>query len=133
MKIKKILMILSLFFVGLFCFSTLTSCSPAEDKIQRNLLRDIGNFQTYRKITVINLRSGEILMEFEGYLTSKLDSEKDLNIMIRISEGEYQLHYVRLATEITYLSEQLDVTPSSPYYYKISIYVPYPKVENPNE
>ena len=71
---KKII----IFIICLILFSTLTSCSPAEDKIQRNLLKDIGNFQTYRKITVINLRSGEILMEFEGYLTSKLDSEKDL-------------------------------------------------------
>lgn len=107
--------------------------NKTENKVQYNLLQDTGNFKTYRKITVINLRTSEILMEFEGYLTSKIDSEGDANIMIRISEGEYQLHYVRLAPEITYISEQLDITPSSPYYFKISVYVPYPKIENPSE
>ena len=72
-------------------------------------------------------------MEFEGYLTSKLDDEKDLNIIIKVGPDQYQLHYVRLAPEITYLSQQLDITPSSPYYYKVSIFAPYPVVSNPEQ
>ena len=47
----------------------LTSCRQ-EDQVQRNLLKQTADFQTYRKITVINLRSDKVLMEFEGYLTT---------------------------------------------------------------
>lgn len=110
---------------------SLTGCR-AEDQVQHNIMQDIGNFKTYRKVTVINLRSSEILMEFTGYLTTKLDSEGDVNIMIMIGPSKYQLHYVRLADEICYLSEQLDYTPTNPYEYKISIYAPIPKIENPS-
>ena len=130
MKIFKRLLLVFLFILTGAGILTLSSCN-AEDVVQHNLLKDTGNFKTYRTITVINLRSGERLMEFEGYLTSKLDEEKDLNIMIKVGPDQYQLHYVRLAPEITYLSQQLDVTPSSPYYYKVSIFAPYPVVSNP--
>ena len=130
MKIFKRLLLVFLFILTGVGILTLSSCK-AEDIVQNNMLRDIGNFKTYRNITVINLRSGERLMEFEGYLTSKLDSEDDLNIMIKVGPDLYQLHYVRLAPEITYISQQLDTTPSSPYYYKISIFAPYPVVSNP--
>ncbi len=127
---KKIFILLVL--VILSCI-TLTSCGePAEDNVQHNLLQDTGNFKTYRNIKVINLRSGEILMEFEGYLTSKLDSEGDANIIIRTGKDEYQLHYVRLANEITYISQQLDYTYTDPYHWKISIYATIPTISNPS-
>lgn len=107
----------------------LGSCGPKEDQVQKNLLRETGNFETYRKITVINVRSDKILMDFEGYLTTKLDSEGDLNIMIMVGPKTYQLHYVRLANEITYLSEQLDNTSTDPYHWKINIYAILPDIE----
>ena len=114
----------------LLCFTMifgLSSCRK-EDQIQRNLLKDTGDFKTYRRITVINLRSDKVLMEFEGYLTTKLDDEKDVNIMIMIGPDKYQLHYVRLASEITYLCEQLDNTTTDPYHWKVSIYAIWPDV-----
>ena len=106
---------------------SLSSCRR-EDQVQHNLLKETGDFKTYRKITVINLRSDKILMEFEGYLTTKLDDEKDVNIMIMIGPDKYQLHYVRLAGEITYLCEQLDNTSTDPYHWKISIYAILPEI-----
>lgn len=107
----------------------LGSCGPKEDQVQQNLLRETGNFETYRKITVINVRSDKILMDFEGYLTTKLDSEGDLNIIIMVGPKTYKLHYVRLANEITYLSEQLDNTSTDPYHWKINIYAILPDIE----
>ena len=67
-------------------------------------------------------------MEFEGYLTSKRDSEGDLNIIIRVGENEYQLHYVRVAPKITYLSEQITNTTTDPYHWKINVYATVPDV-----
>lgn len=121
---KKILIMLLLCFIMIF---GLSSCKK-EDQIQHNLLKDTGDFKTYRRITVINLRSDKVLMEFEGYLTTKLDNESDVNIMIMIGPDKYQLHYVRLAPEITYLCEQLDNTTSDPYHWKVSIYAIWPDV-----
>ena len=127
-KIKKLFLGLGLGLVALFGVFGMSSCTK-EDTIQHNLLKDTGNFKTYRKITVINLRSDKILMEFEGYLTTKLDSEKDVNIMIMTGPNTYQLHYVRLANEITYCCEQLDNTSTDPYHWKVTIYAILPEVE----
>lgn len=126
-RIKKVLLTIALtVWVGLgVCL--LTGCRR-EDTVQHNLLKETGDFKTYRKITVINLRSDKILMEFEGYLTTKLDSEKDVNIMILIGPDKYQLHYVRLADEVTYVCEQLDNTTTDPYHWRVSVYAVLPDV-----
>lgn len=123
---KKLFLVFSLMFVVLF---GLTSCEAKENVIQHNLLNETGNFKTYRKITIINLRSDKVLMEFKGYLTSKLDEEGDVNIMIMVAPDKYQLHYVRLADEITYLSEQIDNTSTDAYHWEINIYAILPEVK----
>lgn len=115
--------------VMLFTAIGLSSCDAKENTIQHNLLNQTGNFQTYRKITVINLRSDKVLMEFVGYLTTKIDSEGDVNIMIMTGPNQYQLHYVRLAAEITYLCEQIDNTTTDPYHWEINIYAILPDVK----
>ena len=128
--IKKLKMMFCIL-LGLFLIVNVSSCAlggPAEDKIQHNVMRDISNFKTYRRIQVINLRSDKVLMEFEGYLTSKLDSEGDVNIMIMTGQDQYQLHYVRLAPEVTYISEQITNTTTDPYHWKINIYATVPDI-----
>lgn len=80
-------------------------------------------------LSIINLRSDKVLMEFKGYLTSKLDEEGDVNIMIMVAPDKYQLHYVRLADEITYLSEQIDNTSTDAYHWEINIYAILPEVK----
>ena len=59
---KKIKLLLVLIISCLFVFS-LTSCRK-ENTVQYNLLKETSDFKTYRKITIINLRSDKILMEF---------------------------------------------------------------------
>ena len=121
-KLIKILLLL-----GVFVFTfTLSSCREM-NQVQHNIIYETDNFRTYRKITVINLRSDKILMEFEGYLTTKIDSEGDVNIMIKIGEGQYKLHYVRLADEIVYLSEQLENTHTDPFHWEIRVYAVIPQ------
>lgn len=128
---KKVFSFMLLGIIALIGVLSLSSCfEPAESNVQHNLLQDTGNFKTYRKITVINTRRSEVLMEFEGYLTSKIDSEGDVNIIIKTGENTYQLHYVRLSQDISYLSEQLDYTYTDPYHWKISIYATLPQVDN---
>ena len=126
---KKIFKLLLLVCAALICVLPLSSCVAKESTVQHNLLNETGNFKTYRKITVINLRSDKVLMEFTGYLTSKLDNEGDVNIMILVGPDKYQLHYVRLADEITYLSEQIDNTSTDPYHWEINIYAILPDVK----
>ena len=126
---KKIIRFLVLGLMIAVATISLSGCVAKETTIQHNLLNETGNFKTYRKITVINLRSDKILMEFEGYLTSKIDSEGDVNIMIMTGPDQYQLHYVRLANEVTYISEQLDNTTTDPYHWEVNIYAILPEVK----
>ena len=123
---KRIVKILLLVFVCLFII-TLSSCREM-NQVKHNIIYETDNFRTYRKITVINLRSDKILMEFEGYLTTTIDDEGDVNIIIKIGENEYKLHYVHLATEIVYLSEQLENTHTDPYHWEIRVYAILPEI-----
>lgn len=123
---KRVLMLLCVVVLMIF---GLSSCEAKEVNVQHNLLNETGNFKTYRKITVINLRSDKILMEFKGYPTSKLDEEGDVNIIIMVGPDKYQLHYVRLANEVTYISEQLDNTTTDPYHWEVNIYAILPDVK----
>ena len=105
----------------------LTSCREM-NQVKHNIIWETDNFKTYRKITVINLRSDKILMDFEGYLTTTIDTEGDVNIIIKIAENAYKLHYVHLADEIVYLSEQLENTHTDPYHWEIRIYAILPDI-----
>lgn len=124
-KIFKLLLVACIAVVTVF---SLTGCVAKEVNVQHNLLKETGDFKTYRKITVINLRSDKVLMEFVGYLTSTLDDEGDVNIIIMTGPDKYQLHYVRLANEVTYISEQLDNTTTDPYHWEVNIYAILPEV-----
>lgn len=130
MKKIKLFLIILLMGLGLSLAScgTITT-APKEDVIQKNLNRQTGNFETYRKITVINLRSDKVLMEFIGYLTTKIDSEGDVDIMIMTGPNQYKMHYFRKAPEITYLSEQLENSTTDPYHWEINIYAVVPGIK----
>lgn len=106
----------------------LSGCQPAE-QVNNNLRQQEANFEIYRQVTVINLRSDRILLEVEGYLHIKIDDDGDLNITIMVGPGKYKLHYVSLAGEVVYVSEQLENASTDPYHWEIRIFAITPDIE----
>lgn len=106
----------------------LTSCNSANN-VKHNISRQSDNFETYRKITVINLRSDKVLLEVEGYLSIKDSTESELAVIIRTSPKEYKMHYIYTGSEIVYLVEQLENSTTDPYHWEIRVFAVIPEIK----
>lgn len=120
---KKILAVLIL----IISMVALTGCNEA-DMVNSNLRTQEANFEIYRQVTVINLRSDKILLEVEGYLNIMIDDDGDLNITIMTGPKQYKLHYVSLAGEVVYVSQQLESSSTDPYHWEIRIFAITPDI-----
>lgn len=124
-KENKIMKKVLLMFILLF---SLTGCQKA-NTIKYNITKEADAFNTYRKVTVINLRSDKILLEVEGFISIKDSTEKELAIIIQTGRNDYKMHYVYTNSEIVYLVEQLENTTTDPYHWKIRIFAITPDIE----
>ena len=69
-----------------------------------------GNFKTLRKVTFYNVRLGEIVFACEGYCHVQIDKDGDVELVVKVGEGEFLRHYLGQKQDITYFSEQLKKT-----------------------
>lgn len=121
---KKILLIIFL----LFCVVGITSCNKA-DNIQHNISKESDNFETYRKVTVINLRSDKVLLTVEGYISIKDSAANEIAIIINTAPKEYMMHYVYTGPEVVYLVEQVKPSNTDPYHWEIKIFATLPDID----
>lgn len=121
---KKILLIIFL----LFCVVGITSCNKA-DNIQHNISKESDNFETYRKVTVINLRSDKVLLTVEGYISIKDSAANEIAIIINTAPKEYMMHYVYTGPEVVYLVEQVKPSNTDPYHWEIKIFATWPDID----
>lgn len=121
---KKILIVLALFF-GLIMF---TGCNEA-DNVQYNISQQSDNFETYRVVTVVNLRSDKVLLQVEGFISIKDSTEDELAIIIRTGKNEYKMHYVYLGSEVVYLVEQKEASNTDPYHWEIRLFAVFPDID----
>lgn len=115
---KKVIL-LCLLMLGLLCLAT--GCSSAET-VSHNLSKEADEFKVKRRITFINLRTNEYLFSITGNCAiqggaGNLNSE--LEVVCRIGEDKYQKHFLYLASETTYVIEQLEYNDVSRYDYEI--------------
>ena len=78
------------------------------------------NFKNYRRVSFYNVRLGEIVFACEGYCHVQIDKDGDVEIVVKVGEGEFLRHYLGQKQDITYFSEQLESTKGiDNYRYKI--------------
>lgn len=65
------------------------------------------NFKNYRRVSFYNVRLGEIVFACEGYCHVQIDRDGDVEIVVKVGEGEFLRHYLGQKQDITYFSEQL--------------------------
>lgn len=121
---KKIISLI----LTILCVFGLSSCNEAEN-IQYNIAYQSDNFETYRRITVINLRSDTVLLQVEGYLSIKDSTESELAVIIKTGKDKYQMHYIYTGAEIVYLVEQLEPSNTDPYHWEIRVFATIPEID----
>ena len=125
---KKIVVCLCLMCMICIPLGMLTGCNKA-DNIQHNIRQDSDNFETYRRVTVINLRSDKVLLTVEGYISIKDSSTNEIAIIINTAPNKYMMHYVYTGPEVVYLVEQMEPSNTDPYHWEIKIFAVTPDID----
>ena len=76
-------------------------------KSANDLEKAEGNFKVYRRVIFYNVRLGETVFACEGYCHVQIDSDGDIELVIKDDEDRYLRHYLGQKQDITYFSEQL--------------------------
>lgn len=114
MKKFKLLVLIGLTIV------LLTGCNSAET-VSYNISRESDEFKVKRRITFVNLRTGDYLFTMTGKCSIQGGSGSlngELEVVCRIGEDKYQKHMLYLAEETTYVVEQLEDSDVSRYDYE---------------
>lgn len=122
---KRVVKIVSLIVILMVAMTTFCACNDAQI-IQHNISRQSDKFDTYRLVTVINLRSDKVLLEVEGYISIQNTDGNELALIIQTGKDEYKMHYIYLAPEVVYLVGQVENTHTDPYYWDIRIHAVIP-------
>lgn len=123
-NIKKIICLL----VTVLCIvASFSACNKA-DNIKHNISRQSDAFESYREVTIINLRSDKVLMQVEGYISIKNNTNNELAIIIMEGPRQYKMHYVYIGGEVVYLVKQKENSTTDPYHWDIRIFAEFPRI-----
>ena len=99
---------------------SLSGCSEAERK-STEISRDADNFETARRLTVINTRNDKIILEFTG--TFSIQSHYgDIDVLCAIGDNRYEKHFFRLNDWTIYVVEDVSNQGVDKYFREIKYY-----------
>ena len=88
MKNKKFIATLLLATAGL----GLTGCMGTEvDQVSHNISQEADNFNITRKITVVNIRTDNVLFEMIGTFSIQNNNADELEVICEVEEGVYKI------------------------------------------
>lgn len=95
----------------------LTGCTSSSDHYYDSEAReakwevktDANNFKVMRRITVVNTRTNEMLLQFEGYFALTNNSSNELEMTIKDPDGTYRIDYIYLNENVAYVVEDITV------------------------
>ena len=97
----------------------LTGCRQA-NRVSHNLSLEADSFNVARKITVINVRTNDIIFQMTGNFSILNETTDELSVVGEEPNGRYYKHFIRLADEVTYVVEDLGGTGVDKHKYEIN-------------
>lgn len=98
----------------------LSGCTE-RGRVSQNLSQDADNFNVRRRVTVINMRSDKVLLQMEGCISIKTDTDtNELSIIAELPNGKYQKHFIYLNEWTMYTVEQIDSTKTDKFNYEFN-------------
>lgn len=130
-KNKKFLTTLCLLLILFMSALIFTACSQAAT-VTENIQKEADQFNVYRKMTFVNLYTGELLYSAEGYFsvqttyTNEYQGQQEVALVFKVAPNEFKMDYFSIAENVCYVIEQTKNTHTNPYYWNIVWYVPLP-------
>lgn len=84
-----------------------------------NLSKAADQFEVQRKIVGVNTRTGEYLFYVEGRCS--IDRQGDLIVTCKQGTNEYRKHYIGQATDVAWVSTQMDAIDVSVYHTRVVV------------
>lgn len=108
---KKIALIIAV------CILGLTGCEERESNIvSHNIALEADNFNIRRRVTVINCRSDEVILQCEGCMSISDNSDR-LDVIVELPDGSYQKHIIKLNEWTCWTVEQIESKETDKYNY----------------
>lgn len=114
MKKKFLVMVL----LALVIFS-LAGCRQSE-RVSYNISKEADNFNVIRRLSVINARTDNPILELIGAFSISNNGSHELEVTCQTGENEYKKHLVYLNEWTLYVVEDIDGASVSPYKYEIN-------------
>lgn len=113
-KTLTIFMIMTMLFLG--------GCGTEASRASYNLPQEADNFNSVRKLTVINCLEGDVLFQMTGKMSITADTaDNQLEVIVEMEDGGYKKHLVGLSDNVTYVVEDIaDGTNVSKYKYTLN-------------
>jgi hypothetical protein len=86
--------------------AAMTGCSAAQRK-SAEISREADNFETPRKLTIINTRTDKIILEFTGTFSVQ-SSDGSIDILCAIGDDRYEKHFFTLNEWTIYIVEDVN-------------------------
>lgn len=128
---KKILVFIMVLILPLTLL--VVGCSKAET-VTHNIQKDADKFNVYRKMTFVNLQTGELLYSAKGYFSvqttysNEYQGQQEIALTFKIADDEYKMDYFSIDDNVAYVIEQVKNTTTNPYHWEIVWYVAVPDI-----
>ena len=121
--LKKIPIILPFIFIialSILLIYSLSGCSEAER--QSDIIsREADNFETPRRLRIINTRNDKIILEFIGTFSIQ-SSNGDIDILCSIGDDRYEKHFFKLNEWTIYTVEDMSNQNIDKYFKEVKYY-----------
>ena len=119
-RIALILIVAILASMTMFCLGGCSLISEAE-RVNYNISQQADNFNTYRRVTVIDCITGDTLFVIEGWISINADREDNqLEIIAEDGKNSYKKHFIGLSDNVSYTVEDLSGNNVDRYHFTIN-------------
>lgn len=116
---KKIIIAFAAAILVAFFACALTACTEV-DQVRHNLSEEADNFNTQRRLTVINNRTDTVVFEMEGTFALDTSERGELEVTCEVAEGVYKRHFIHVSDETIYVMEDISGANADPYHYELN-------------
>lgn len=130
-KTKTIISILCMLLILIISTFIFTACDQAQTTTH-NIQKEADKFNVYRKMTFVNLYTGELLYSAEGYFSvqttysNDYQGQQEIALVFKVAPNEFKMDYFSIAENVCYVIEQTKNTHTNPYYWNIVWYIAIP-------
>lgn len=100
--------------------AALAGCSREADIASHNLSVSADQFEVTRRVVFYNGITGEYMLVIQGLCSlGNNDRARELSVTCKTGPGIYKKHFLGLSDNVTFLAEQIEGSPASPYQYRV--------------